>query len=335
MIQRTHRLLALIALPLISIFAVSANAQVNLRDHARVYEVISPNSPEQDRPMADVMDKRHNVRITFDRDSLVKALRATLTSTKTVARVRIRVEAQLQHNAGQAQPIPVDNYCTVKQEEPSAGTTPPAPSTSGVKTIKYIYHDQLLEADATDVKGYLPESFINLTQIGVDSGDRLYVKITDVQTQSDVNYVVSIGEYDWNLKITDSFLLLKRLNVSKAEEADGEKQVNFRPAPGVTFGYVYSGRKGLKKVLSPGVGYNVSFTDWNDPAFDISTGKFAKGTEASKIDITTGPIFSLFNNTLHFTYGWNLSARTDRKYWGIGFSFFNLSQKIAGLISDK
>lgn len=324
MTKKTRLFVALMVPSLVWMLSLRADAQVNLREFVKVTEVIST---DKEIPLADVMDKRHNVRIAFQTEELKRTLRSTISATaaaNTSVGVKVRVEARLQHNNGQPLAIPVDNYGSVKEEV----------STAGVKSVSVTSHDKPFELTTDRVEGGLPEGYINLTAIGVDSGDRLYITITDVKTQSGVNYVVSIGEYDWNLKISDTFLLLKRLNVSKAEEAEGEKPVNFRPAPGVTFGYIYSGRKGIKKVLSPGFGYNVSFTDWNDPAFDISTGMFAKGTDASKVEITTGPIFSLFNNTLHFTYGWNLNARSDRKYWGIGFSFFNLSQKIAGLIKQ-
>lgn len=45
-------------------------------------------------------------------------------------------------------------------------------------------------------------------------------------------------------------------------------------------------------------------------------------------------LVTLFDNTLHLSYGWNLNVESKRRYFGVGFSFFNLSQRVGGLIAN-
>ena len=131
------------------------------------------------------------------------------------------------------------------------------------------------------------------------------------------------------------FCFFRRLGVTEELKADDFQEINFRPAPGTTFGWVYRARTNpVLRVLTPGFGYNVSFTDWGDTEFDIATGKFKKGTKGSNVEIGTGFMLTLFHNTLHLSYGWNLNVESKRRYFGVGFSFFNLSQRVGGLLTN-
>ena len=270
------------------------------------------------------MDRRNNILIHFDREALLQAL---IGQTR-IDTVRIRVEASLQQGDGAAQPIEVDNFIEVTE---TSGTLSAAP------TFQFVYSDKRVDVDRENkiLRGVLPDSFINLTRLGVSAGDRLYLKITDVETQNDLDFIVDIDTFGLNTRVTDSFLLLRRLGVTEDLKAEDFQEINFRPAPGTTFGWVYRARTNpVLRVLTPGFGYNVSFTDWGDSAFDIATGKFTKGTQSSNVEIGTGIVLTLFHDTLHLSYGWNLNVESNRRYFGIGFSFFNLSRQIGGLVTD-
>ena len=300
------------------------SGQPHPRDYVRAYEVRDSSSLPSGDTLGRVMDRRNNILIHFDQNALLNAL---IGQTRTNS-VRIRVEASLQRGDGAAQPIEVDNFITVTE-------TPASPGAA--KTFSFVYHDQRVDVDRPNksLKGILPDSFINLTRLGISAGDRLYLKITDVESQNDLDFIVDIGPFGLELRVTDSFLLLRRLGVTEELKAADFQEINFRPAPGTTFGWVYRARTNpVLRVLTPGFGYNVSFTDWGDTAFDIATGKFKKGTQGSNVEIGTGLVLTLFHDTLHLSYGWNLNVESKRRYFGIGFSFFNLSQQIGGLITN-
>ena len=300
------------------------SGQPHPRQYVRVYEVRDSSSIPSGETLGRVMDRRNNVLIHFDQD----ALRAALIGQTRTNAVRIRVEASLQRGDGAAQPIEVDNFITV---------TETSGSQNAAKTFNFMYHDQRVDVDRANksLKGILPDSFINLTRLGASAGDRLYLKITDVESQNDLNFITDIATFGLDAQVTDSFLLLRRLGVTEELKADDFQEINFRPAPGTTFGWVYRARTNpVLRVLTPGFGYNVSFTAWGDTEFDIATGKFKKGTQGSNVEIGTGFMLTLFHNTLHLSYGWNLNVESKRRYFGVGFSFFNLSQRVGGLITN-
>ena len=69
-------------------------------------------------------------------------------------------------------------------------------------------------------------------------------------------------------KRKDSFFFLKRLRVSAEDTDSGLDAVNFGPAPGVSYVWTVSVRQSpFWRVARPSLGINVSFTDWDDPAF--------------------------------------------------------------------
>lgn len=291
-----------------------------------VYESSAPQQTLGDIVLGQSIDRRSNIRIVVDNTAAVNACRAT--GAESGCEAHLLIQARIQRkDASQIIPIPVDNYTSVTQ------TTGPEPE------YKLVSHNKRLEVKGAGGRYELiqgaPSAFINLNELGAKPGDRIYLKITNIRDQSDLDYVADIAEFGWNLRVTDTLLLLRRLGVDPAEEGAGVKPVNFRPAPGVSFGWVYTSRKkGLLRALAPGVGYAVSFTDWNDPAFDPAAGQFVKGTDANKIEVASGPIFTLFDNTLQFSYGWNLNVRQDRTYVAVGFSFFKFSEKLTSYIKQ-
>ncbi len=123
--------------------------------------------------------------------------------------------------------------------------------------------------------------------------------------------------------------------------------VNFAPSPGMSFGVTFlkrgrSKRDRFLRALGPGIGINVSFMNFDDPAFDLAANKFVN-TSGQTVQIGTGIIGSLFDNKLQFSYGWNLNANRSgtpaaagaeavlerrRQYFGIGFGFLEVAKEL-------
>src|SRR5206468_3835626 len=115
--------------------------------------------------------------------------------------------------------------------------------------------------------------------------------------------------FGFQVKATDSLMFIRRFGVTQFDRSNGVSDINFAPAPGVTWGGVYMARKNpAARFLQPGAGVNVSFMNWRDPVFDLVQNRFVQNTAATDINIGIGPYFSLFNNILQFTYGANLNA---------------------------
>ncbi|HSB13973.1 MAG TPA: hypothetical protein VLE22_05910 [Bryobacteraceae bacterium] len=192
-----------------------------------------------------------------------------------------------------------------------------------------VVHDK----DFLNPGDIMPDTDINLRSIGFGDYEYLELRITNLVTLESVVYTVSPQPFGFRVKVTDSLLFLKRLGVSEEDKKNGVDAINFGPSPGVTYGGTYLSRgNDFLRFMRPGAGMNVSFMNWKDPAFDLSTGKFAPATKGSDVQVGLGVQFSLFNNILQFTYGANLHVEQDRQYWGIGISFVNLTSKVASLI---
>jgi len=162
---------------------------------------------------------------------------------------------------------------------------------------------------------------------------------------------IEVKQFGLKHAITDSFLFLYRLGLSSkdtmvppgtpgmtlpAGTTAPVKAINFAPSPGVTLGLTYykRGTSGWDKFwrgLGPGVGVNVSFMNFNDPGFDLSTGTFTN-TTGTNIQVGAGVIYSLLGDSIQFTNGWNLNVDRKRAYFGVGFSFVDFTKKVAAIV---
>ena len=243
--------------------------------------------------------------------------------------VEIRVEAFQTRNGVRTPIVPIENYVSrsAAGKPPEQNSKPVAgkpPEQSPNPTAAYVFHDKPY---GTYLYQHVPDTILNLSGLRANDADQIEIRVTNIQTQESLVCILQPRQFGFRVGMTDSLLFLKRLSVS---QQDGVTAVNFAPAPGVTYGATYlSRRPGFVRFLQPGMGFNVSFMSWKDPAFDIATGKFVSGTKSSDLNIGLGAQFSLFNNVLLFNYGANLQAEQNRWYFGIGVSFVNLSTKIA------
>ncbi len=228
------------------------------------------------------------------------------------ARVIIRISGELVKGQSRLPLVPIQYFVS-----------------KGDEKNPVVIHDK----DFLNPGDIVPDTDINLRSIGFGDYDYLELRIANLVTLESAVYTLSPQPFGFRVKVTDSLLFLRRVGVSEEDKKNEVDEVNFGPSPGVTYGGTYLTRgNDFLRFMRPGVGMNVSFMNWKDPAFDLSTGKFAPGTKGSDVQVGLGVQFSLFNNILQFTYGANLHVEQDRQYWGIGISFVNLTTKVAGLI---
>lgn len=179
---------------------------------------------------------------------------------------------------------------------------------------------------------------INLQKERAQEGDYLYIYVVLEETSRRsaggeteiVQKVLPIGSYElrdtrWKVKVSDSFLLIDRINQPNTSDNEDVSPSNYKGAPGVSLLLTRrndgSDRNKLVNFLEPSIGINVSYVD------------FSRNDD---VEIGAGLILGLFNNKVFFTGGLNLNStgqdETDPYYFGIGFSFANLASK---LLKDK
>jgi hypothetical protein len=159
-------------------------------------------------------------------------------------------------------------------------------------------------------------------------------------------FEIDIKKYGSKIVWGPSLLFVRRLGVTAAEASPPTgstaapiNKINFAPSPGMTFGIAYfkrgttAGDKFLRG-LGPGVGMNVTFMNFNDPSFDLSTQKFVN-TTGTNVQVGAGVVGSLFDNKIQFSYGWNLNVEHRRTYFGIGFGFIEIGKELGKYIGKS
>jgi hypothetical protein len=78
----------------------------------------------------------------------------------------------------------------------------------------------------------------------------------------------------------------------------------------------------------------VSFPQFTETTTTITPGSppSVVSTQSSKVfDVGAGPVVTLFNGALQFSYGWDLNVEKRRTYVGIGFGFVKVIEKLQTL----
>lgn len=226
-------------------------------------------------------------------------------------------------------------------------------------TLANIYDDDLFEDVRKCLLDNLTPTEISLPNIGVSAGDRIILTIMNKLNKSDNDspryasrsFNFTISNFGFERRVSDSFIFIKRLSIDKWTKTDSSeyelketkpKDVNYEPCAGTTLYWNWNSRNSFMKLLSPGFGINVSFPRFGTIEKFItidSVGNKTTRTEdkINSIDIGTGIIVSLFNGAVYINYGGALTAGNgaNKQYFGIGFSFINLSQKFGNIISTK
>ncbi|MCI0623916.1 MAG: hypothetical protein L0387_20045 [Acidobacteria bacterium] len=270
------------------------------------------------------VDKDSVIEITFDKSKMAVPVAAG-------ARVQIKIEANILKRGTSTPIAPIRNYLS-KRTGSSVGSGGAA---EGETTVSYVSH---IKAYNPSVPGQdqVPSTDINLGGIaGAADADQIELQIINAATREVFALTLKPRPFGFRVGASDSLFFLKRFGIGDADQKNGVQEINFGPAPGVTYGGVYMARhNSVIRFLEPGIGVNASFMNWRDPAFDVTTGRFVQNTTATDVNIGLGIQTSLFHNIIQFTYGANLHATQDRTYFGIGISFIQLGTKIASLVSQ-
>ena len=210
------------------------------------------------------------------------------------------------------------------------------------------YSDRKRKQAFAQLKSHLATGSISLSDYQAKDGDRLTVTVESLPADSTsggvpVVFQIAIKKYGAKIQWSPSLLFIRRLGVTDAEAtpptgstAAPINRVNFAPSPGMTFGVAYfkRGQRGGDKflrALGPGIGMNVTFMNFNDPSFDLASGKFVN-TTGTNVQVGAGAIASLFDNKIQFSYGWNLNVEHRRNYFGVGFGFIEIGKELTKYI---
>jgi hypothetical protein len=260
---------------------------------------------------------------------------------------------------------------------------------SAALAVKYIY-DALVEFAtfkapegdqkwivAQDLMSYLKDTNILISSTAADVDDVIALDIINGASETELHRRVTVRlqveEFGLKHRLFDSFLFVKRAGTgddAKAEvvnNPDGDtiqtrtpKPFDYRPTPGVSFGWVYQPRgyqvmNGKRKAAlldiaaefaKPGFGINVSFPSFGTIVTSYDTTPSQEGNNQTRVvtvtedentlDVAAGIYLSMFDNAVTFTTGWNLTSGSgrDRRYFGLGFSFINLARRISSAVSQ-
>ncbi len=212
----------------------------------------------------------------------------------------------------------------------------------------YAY-DRSAEAITNLRQTKFPVGWVSLEEARAKDGDTLKLMVRvqnpgNAGTGNKVPFYITVKKYGVKLHWASSFMFIKRMNVTAEDmmpDANGNtiSDVNFAPSPGVSYGLTFfkrgeGGGSKFLRALAPTIGINVSFMNFNDPGFDLTTNMFTN-TSGTDVQVGAGPVFSLFDNKLHFTQGWNLNVDKKRRYWGIGFGFVEFAKELGKYIKSQ
>ena len=205
-----------------------------------------------------------------------------------------------------------------------------------------VYAEEWRKAALSNLKNLFAPGTISLKAAKAKDGNLLAVVIEAAGLDGQSTGVrfpveIEIKKYGAKLHWASSFFFLKRMNLGQADinpptttpPTQPIRAVNFAPSPGVSYGVNFFKRgddagSRFLRALSPGLAMNVSFMNFDDPGFDLSTGQFTN-TNGTNVQVGTGIVTSLFHNMIQFTYGWNLNVDRKREYWGVGFGFVEIA----------
>ncbi|MFZ1684915.1 MAG: hypothetical protein WAU88_12415 [Candidatus Zixiibacteriota bacterium] len=198
--------------------------------------------------------------------------------------------------------------------------------------------------------GLLKDAEVLIAKENANPGDVLVLEIANGATLRNLhrsfNVRLNLGEFGLRKRLSDSFMFLYRKNTPDVIPGDPgilesvPKPMNFEPAPGVTLAWTLYVRDNdtrklgsLTKVvrfLTPGFGVNVSFPRFGNKLVSKKTGEPVTYSESDNdLGISAGPVLTFFDGAIQITNGWMISnVRSNREYFGIGFSFIKGISKI-------
>jgi hypothetical protein len=197
------------------------------------------------------------------------------------------------------------------------------------------------------------DAMIDLHDAGAEVGDQIMLVVTfgdPVSGDRQLRLRLEVHDFGLIPHVEDSFLFLSR-QISQPQPVQdigpsrSSVRYNYEATAGATLGWTYSGRRQwggrlgavLLRWLDPGFGINVSFPKFATRVVAIQqTGSPALPAPVvttdggADVQIGVGFVASFFNGAVQLTWGRNLMAEFDQRYWGVGFSFV----KIVGQVKD-
>jgi hypothetical protein len=288
-------------------------------------QVVHGSSKPVDKTRESEVDNRSAIQINFDQTKMSPPA-PTVPGAAPSPQVTVRLQVFTVTGTTRTALAPILNYV-----ENVPGGTPPGspPSTSATSTI--VNHDHSYNPG---INSTVPNTVINLQGSGAATADQIEIDVTNLETREQLVVFLIPRTFGLHAKVSDTVMFVKRLGISKQDQANGISSFNFGPSPGVTYGGTYYARQNsFLRFLEPGGGITVLFTKWDNTAiFNTATGQFVPGTTSSDIQTALGFQVSAFSGILQAGYGANLQVDQKRQYFSLGFSFVNLASKISGLI---
>jgi hypothetical protein len=283
------------------------------------------------------VDNQSTIHLRFDVNKMA-CPRSLVEGGPARSAVRVRVEAYSIKGSSRSPIAPVPHYVELLPSPvPAAassaaggggGTEGNAPAPAG--TI--VYHDKNFNPD--EGAAIIPDTDIRLAGTQAGAADFVEIIVTNIQTQQSLDVLLTPRVFGFHFKVSDTVMFVKRLGIGSQEKAAGISDFNFGPSPGVCYNGTYFARKNaLVRFLQPGGGITLLFTNWGNPAFDLTTGQFVAGTKSSDIQTALGGQLTFFGNVVQLGYGANLQVDQKRQYFSVGLSFVNLTTKLSGLIA--
>lgn len=279
---------------------------------------------------------RENLRIAFDDtsapDAKAKALQDLLERTKLVnddfedLRVEIQKRMRDRMSLTHLSPLSNDERRLRRQQ------------------VIREYAEEMRKESLEKLKNLFAAGYISLLSNQARDGDMLTLRIEARGPEGQNSgipavFEITIKKYGLKRQLGSSLLFARRLGLKSSDLRPTDPntrpltEVNFAPAPGITYGLSFFKRGDswsakFLRALSPGLGMNVSFLNYNDPVFNRLTNQFTneKGVNAQ---VGAGFIGTFFDNMLQVSYGWNLNASRKRSYFGLGFGFMEVGKEFS------
>lgn len=140
----------------------------------------------------------------------------------------------------------------------------------------------------------------------------------------------------WHLEVSESALLIHRIDEEKLRSGYPLSPSNFKPTAGANLLWSYfnpyraGGRikqRGVYKGQYKEYSF-LKFLHWIEPSFGINVSYLDFRTDRD-FEFGAGPVMGLFQNRIFLTTGYNFSVNGESPfYMGIGFSFSNIYKRI-------
>jgi len=183
-----------------------------------------------------------------------------------------------------------------------------------LKAAMHIYQDLVYATIDLEKEGLTEVRRLEVSVVWYNkNGDGSDATVADGTALATARFRIRGTGWDWRPQLTESAMLIKRINEDLLSDTYPLSPSNFKPTAGASIMWGYrSDKRGngctrFWKWLEPSFGLNVSYLDFD-------TGK--------DFEIGAGPVIGLWNNKVFFTGGYNFMASAQSPfYWGIGFSF--------------